>query len=146
MLCILLHDAAAQVAKPKRAGSGVLAFPPATNESPIKLNASLEAWKGFFSTVRQTSKDLILNINSTWRLVFAPKVRLSDLMLKIKQSSGGVEPDWKRYLPGLEVIVTLHGLDRKKVVKHVGPGTARETRVEWQTRTLSVEEFYRTGE
>lgn len=68
-------------------------------------------------------------------------------MLRLKQSHGGVEPDWKNFLGQLEVSVNVRGgiesLKRQKI-KAFGPETARNTVVNVGGSTVA--EVYRNRE
>ncbi|KAH8110017.1 hypothetical protein DFH11DRAFT_1746682 [Phellopilus nigrolimitatus] len=58
-------------------------------ESPLALSAGLEAWKGFFASVRPVYKMLMVNINVCTGAFYVPNACLSNAMIKHKQTSYG---------------------------------------------------------
>ncbi|KAH8108964.1 hypothetical protein DFH11DRAFT_1818387 [Phellopilus nigrolimitatus] len=54
--------------------------------SPLVLSASLEAWKGFFASLRPVYKNLTVNIKTCMGVFYVPNANLSNAMIKYQQT------------------------------------------------------------
>ncbi|KAH8112553.1 hypothetical protein DFH11DRAFT_462458 [Phellopilus nigrolimitatus] len=65
-------------------------FPPSIlGEFTLALNASLEAWKGFFANLHPVYKNLMVNIKICVGVVYVPNAHLSNAMIKYQQTLYG---------------------------------------------------------
>ncbi|KAH8113207.1 Piwi-domain-containing protein [Phellopilus nigrolimitatus] len=102
-------------------------FPPSVlGESPLALSAGLEAWKGFFATVRPAYGNLMVNVNVCMGAFYVPNVRLSDAMIKYQQTSYGASNPQSFYRR-VRVTTKHLGYRRKSGIKAFGSQSARKT-------------------
>ncbi|KAH8115128.1 Piwi-domain-containing protein [Phellopilus nigrolimitatus] len=102
-------------------------FPPAVlGESPLALSAGLEAWKVFFASMRSVYKNLMVNINVFMGAFYVPNARLSDAMVKYKQTLYGASNP-QNFLPAREVATKHLDYHRKSEIKASGSRSARKT-------------------
>ncbi|KAJ6613603.1 ribonuclease H-like domain-containing protein [Mycena sp. CBHHK59/15] len=105
-------------AHPNRPGGGVMVgrnrffFPSA--ERPVSLGGGLEAWRGFYSSVRPAHHQLMVNVNVCTTAFYTPG-NLARAMEDFRNSSFGARPN--AFVKGVRV-KTSH-LGYKKTVKSV---------------------------
>ena len=117
-------------------------------ERPFLLNDGLEAWKGFYTSVRPTYKQLMVNINTCTTPFYTPVPKLSDV-LKLGSRKGKARGgDWnpQDFYKSAKVTTKYLGSPRQYTIKGFGPKTARETKFqadELGNKTVSVEEYFK---
>ncbi|KAL5479122.1 hypothetical protein ACEPAI_2410 [Sanghuangporus weigelae] len=118
-------------------------FPPKMlNETPFDLGGGLEAWKGFFFSVRPVYKNLMINVNVCMSAFCVPYARLSDVILEFQARSRGAIP---RELEGRVRVTTTHlGYRKKNPIKALGPQSARKTMFQCDEPDgkISVEQYF----
>ncbi|KAF8895907.1 argonaute-like protein [Gymnopilus junonius] len=132
-------------AHPNRtAGSGIMVgrnrffFP--TAERPFDLGGGLEAFKGFYSSVRPAHKQLMVNVN-VCTTAFYKAGNLADAMAEFVNSSFGARA--AAFVRGVRVKATHLGY--RKTVKTVSNMNARQYKfhVAEYGRELTVEEYFK---
>ncbi|KAK7683759.1 hypothetical protein QCA50_013135 [Cerrena zonata] len=114
-------------AHPSRvAGGGVMVgrnrfFHPSAAEPPISLGGGLEAWKGFYSSVRPAHKQLMVNVNACTTAFYTPG-NLATQMQEFLRYSFGARPN--AFVKGVRVLATHLGY--RKTVKKVAHVNARQ--------------------
>ncbi|KAJ7704396.1 argonaute-like protein [Mycena rosella] len=113
-------------AHPNRPGGGVMVgrnrfFFPSASERPVSLGGGLEAWRGFYSSVRPAHKQLMVNVNVCTTAFYTPG-NLARAMEDFRNSSFGARPN--AFVKGVR-IKTRH-LGYKKTVKSVFNKSARQ--------------------
>ncbi|KAH8104896.1 Piwi domain-containing protein [Phellopilus nigrolimitatus] len=119
-------------------------FPPsALGESPLVLSAGLEAWKGFFASVRPVYKNLMVNVNVCMSAFYVPNARLSDAMIKYQQMSYGASNP-QRFYKRVRVTTKHLGFRMKSGIKGFGRDTARKTTFQCDELggKVSVEQYF----
>ncbi|KAH8109520.1 Piwi-domain-containing protein [Phellopilus nigrolimitatus] len=102
-------------------------FPPsALGESPLALSAGLEAWKGFFATVRPACGKLMVNVNVCMGAFYVPNARLSDAMVKYQQTSYGASNP-QRFYRRVKVTTKHLGYRKQVGIKAFGTQSAKKT-------------------
>jgi eukaryotic translation initiation factor 2C len=96
---------------------------------PASLGGGLEAWKGFYSSVRPTWKQLMVNVNVCTTAFYKPG-NLAQAMSEFRNASFGARPD--AFVRGVRVKATHLGYT--KTVK-------RMFRMNAQEYTFDTEEF-----
>ncbi|KAL5522335.1 hypothetical protein ACEPAF_2192 [Sanghuangporus sanghuang] len=118
-------------------------FPPRMlNESPFDLGGGLEAWKGFFASVRPVYKNLMINVNVCMSAFYVPYARLSDAILEFQARSRGAIP---QELEGRVRVTTTHlGYRKKNPIKAFGAQSARKTMFQCDEfgGKISVEQYF----
>ncbi len=129
-------------------------FPTAAD--PYDLGGGLEAWKGFYSSVRPAHKQLMVNVNGVYlcssqviliksslvcTTAFYKQRNLVEAMMEFRNASFGARP--AAFVKGVRV-KTLH-LDRKKTVKTLSNSTARQFRffVDEYNAEMTVEQYFK---
>ncbi|KAJ2922390.1 hypothetical protein H1R20_g14704, partial [Candolleomyces eurysporus] len=134
-------------AHPNRSdGPGVMVgrnrwFFKAPGEQPTDLGAGLEAWKGFYSSVRPSHNQLMVNVNVCTTAFYIPG-NLADAMTNFRNASFGARP--AAFVKGVRV-QTVH-LGYRRTVKTLSNKTARTHRFkvqEYEDREMSVEEYFK---
>ncbi|KAJ7628412.1 argonaute-like protein [Roridomyces roridus] len=128
-----------------RAGGGVAVgknrfFFPSATERPTSLDGGLEAWRGFFSSVRPTHRQLMVNINVCTTAFYKPG-NLADAMEEFRNHSFGARVNV--FVKGVRVRTTHLGY--KKSVKSVAKKTARQHTFEcsdFPGRPISVADYF----
>lgn len=86
-----------------------------SNEAPpFTLGGGLEAWRGFYSSVRPAYKQLMVNVNVCTTAFYVPG-NLADSMMTFMNSTFGA--NMKQFVKGVRVLATHLGY--KKTVKTV---------------------------
>lgn len=105
----------------------------------FNLGGGLEAWKGFYSSVRPAYKQLMVNVNVA-TTAFYSEGNLANAMVEFRNASFGARVD--QFVRGIR-IQTTH-LGHKKTVKKASNHTARSYRFKWEESgsQISVEEYF----
>ncbi|KAG2007096.1 argonaute-like protein [Coprinopsis cinerea AmutBmut pab1-1] len=108
-------------------------------ETPTGLGMGLEAWRGFFSSVRPTHNQLMVNVNVCTTAFYIPG-NLADALSAFDRGSFGAQAN--AFVKGVR-IRTLH-LGYKKTVKAMARDTAKTHRffVDEFKKELTVEEYF----
>ncbi|KAL0948418.1 hypothetical protein HGRIS_010999 [Hohenbuehelia grisea] len=88
--------------------------------TPASLGGGLEAWKGFYTSVRPAHNQLMVNVNVCTTAFYTPG-NLADAMMSFRNSSFGARPNV--FVKGVR-IKTAH-LGYRKTVKSLSNKTAR---------------------
>jgi eukaryotic translation initiation factor 2C len=133
-------------AHPNRAttGGGVLVgrnrffFPSA--EAPMSLGGGLEAWKGFYSSVRPAYRQLMVNVNVCTTAFYTPG-NLADAMHAFRNASFGAKVNV--FVKGLRVEATH--LSYRKTIKGMAKESARTYSFDCSELggRVTVEEYFR---
>ncbi|KZT22267.1 argonaute-like protein [Neolentinus lepideus HHB14362 ss-1] len=107
-------------------GAGVMVgrnryFHPSQIEPPHPLGGGLEAWKGFYSSVRPAFKQMMVNVNVCHTAFYAPG-NLADKMIEFQRASFGARV--AAFVKGVRVKTTHLGY--KKTVRGIARFTARQ--------------------
>lgn len=107
------------------------------------LGGGLEAWKGFYSSVRPAYKQLMVNVNVA-TTAFYSEGNLANAMQAFRNASFGARVD--NFVRSVRVQTTHLG--HKKTVKRMSKKTARTHRFMWEeeNRQITVEEYFRRSE
>lgn len=135
-------------AHPSRvAGGGVVVgrnkfFHPSPNEPPISLGGGLEAWKGFYSSVRPAHKQLMVNVNACTTAFYTPG-NLATRMQEFQNYSFGARPN--AFVKGLRVLATHLGY--RKSIKKVAHVNARQHKFTAEGMgEVTVEQYFAKSE
>lgn len=90
-------------------------------EPPVPLGGGLEAWKGFYSSVRPTHNQLMVNVNVCTTAFYTPG-SLARAMIEFRQASFGARVN--AFVKGIRVKTTHLGY--KKTVKALSTVNARQ--------------------
>lgn len=124
------------------AGQGVLVgrsrfFFPST--APTPLGGGLEAWRGFYASVRPTYKQLMVNVNVCTTAFYTPG-NLARAMIEFRDASFDARPN--AFVKGVR-IRTMH-LGYRKTVRKLSSVSARAHRFDTtEYGNVSVEEYFR---
>ncbi|KAJ7672569.1 argonaute-like protein, partial [Mycena polygramma] len=128
-----------------RPGGGVMVgrnrfFFPSQVERPVPLGGGLEAWRGFYSSVRPAHQQLMVNVNVCTTAFYTPG-NLARAIEEFRQSSFGARPT--AFVKGVRV-KTVH-LGYKKTVKSVFNKSARQHRFDCAELggLVTVEEYFK---
>ncbi|KAF7968003.1 hypothetical protein HWV62_32204 [Athelia sp. TMB] len=112
---------------PNRAtqGGGVLVgrnrfFFPSTTSPPVPLGGGLEAWKGFYSSIRPAFNQLMVNVNVCTTAFYSPG-NLADALTSFRRMSFGGKPN--AFVKGLRVSATHLGY--RKTIKTMSTKTSK---------------------
>ncbi|THH27194.1 hypothetical protein EUX98_g6995 [Antrodiella citrinella] len=114
-------------AHPNRStGAGVMVgrnkfFHPAPNEPPFRLGGGLEAWRGFYSSVRPAHKQLMVNVNVCTTAFYVPG-NLAERLQEFMNSSFGARAS--AFVRGVRIRTTHLGY--RKTVKDVAKVNAKQ--------------------
>jgi hypothetical protein len=134
-------------AHPNRAttGGGVLVgrnrfFFPSASSPPMSLGGGLEAWKGFYSSVRPAYKELMVNVNVCTTAFYTPG-NLADSMVAFRNASFGAKVN--AFVKGIRVRATHLGY--QKTIKTMSKHTARTYKFNCDDLggEVTVEEYFR---
>ncbi|KAI5116017.1 hypothetical protein M0805_004388 [Coniferiporia weirii] len=105
----------------------------------FNLGGGLEAWRGFYSSVRPAYKQLMVNVNVA-TTAFYSEGNLANAMMEFRNASFGARVD--QFVRGIRVMTTH--LKHRKTVKKVSKFTARSHKFAWDEagRQVSVEEYF----
>ncbi len=129
---------------PNRAtGGGVMVgrnkfFHPSPASPPVPLGGGLEAWRGFFSSVRPSWKQLMVNVNVCTTAFYTPG-NLAERMMEFMNASYGARP--AVFVRGIRVKTTHLGY--RKTVKTVAKVNARQHKFMVEDLgEVTVEEYF----
>ncbi|KAF8881571.1 argonaute-like protein [Infundibulicybe gibba] len=105
-----------------RVGKNKYFFPPV---SSMSLGFGIEAWQGFYTSVRPTYKQLMVNVNVCMSAFVTPG-NLADALFAFNQNSKGAMPTLPKSLAKSMKIKTQH-LGHTKRVFAIGSTSARNT-------------------
>ncbi|PSR75783.1 hypothetical protein PHLCEN_2v8900 [Hermanssonia centrifuga] len=132
-------------AHPNRSmGGGVMVgrnkfFHPSATEPPFPLGGGLEAWRGFYSSVRPAHKQLMVNVNVCTTAFYTPG-NLAERMQEFMNASFGARPN--TFARGVRVKTTHLGY--QKSVKAVSHYTAKTYSFEVEgLGKRTVEEYFK---
>ncbi|KAI0080425.1 argonaute-like protein [Panus rudis PR-1116 ss-1] len=126
------------------AGAGVMVgrnkfFFPSSNSDPFKLGGGLEAWKGFFTSVRPAHKQLMVNVNVCTTAFYSP----GNLAVKVQEfmnASFGARAN--AFVRGVRVKTTHLGY--MKTVKKMENVTARQHKFKAEgLGEVTVEQYFK---
>ncbi|KAJ7764554.1 argonaute-like protein [Mycena maculata] len=132
-------------AHPNRAGGGVMVgrnrfFTP-SDERPVSLGGGLEAWRGFYSSVRPAHHQLMVNVNVCTTAFYTPG-NLARAMEDFRNSSFGARVHV--FVKGVRIKTTHLGY--KKTVKTIFNKSARQHKFDCaefaRDGPISVEEYF----
>ncbi|KAI0050290.1 argonaute-like protein [Auriscalpium vulgare] len=127
-----------------QAGGGVMVgrnrffFP--TVQPPVPLGGGLEAWRGFFSSVRPAFKQLMVNVN-VCTTAFYQEGNLAESMMAFERSSFGARAS--AFVRGVRVKTDHLGF--RKSVKGLAKVNARQHKFKWDEgggAMVSVEDYF----
>ncbi|PPQ70160.1 hypothetical protein CVT24_003887 [Panaeolus cyanescens] len=110
-----------------------------TAMEPFSLGGGLEAWKGFYSSVRPAHKQLMINVN-VCMTAFYKEGKLSDAIMAFRNSSFGARTS--NFVRGLRV--KTFPLLYKKTIKTAANVNARQHKFfcDELRKEVTVEEYY----
>ena len=103
----------------------------------MSLGGGLEAWKGFYSSVRPTFNQLMVNVNACTTAFYSPG-NLAQALLTFRDLSFNANPN--SFVKGVRV-KTVH-LGYRKTVKKLAKINARQHRFSSEYGEVSVEEYF----
>ena len=109
-------------------------------QDTFPLGGGLEAWKGFYSSVRPSFNQLQVNVNVA-TTAFYSEGNLANAMAEFRQATFGARID--SFLRGIRVQTTHLG--HKKTVKKASTFTAKTYKFNWDEgggKSISVEEYF----
>ncbi|KIP05634.1 hypothetical protein PHLGIDRAFT_91914 [Phlebiopsis gigantea 11061_1 CR5-6] len=131
-------------AHPSRAGGGGVMvgrnkfFHRSAAEPPASIGGGLEAWRGFYSSVRPAHRQLMVNVNVCTTAFYTPG-NLADGMMAFMNASYSARA--AAFAKGVRVR-TIH-LGYRKTIKTVSKMTARQHKFDAEgLGTVSVEEYF----
>ena len=112
-------------------------------QETFSLGGGLEAWKGFYSSVRPTYNQLMVNVNVA-TTAFYQEGNLANSMIEYRNATFGGRVDG--FIRGLR-IVTTH-LRHRKTVRKTSRLTARQATFMWDkvNRQVTTEEYFKQRE
>jgi len=106
---------------------------------PVNLGGGLEAWKGFYSSVRPAWKQLMVNVNVCTTAFYQPQ-NLAVAMMQFQESSFGARAS--TFVKRVRVKTTHLGY--KKTVSKLARVNARQYRFDsGDFGTVTVEEYFK---
>ena len=110
-----------------------------STERPQTIGGGLEAWRGFYSSVRPAHKSLMVNVNVCTTAFYTPG-NLAERIMQFTSASFGARPN--AFAKGLRVRTTHLG--HKKGIKKVVDVTAKQhTFVAEGMGTVTVEVYFK---
>lgn len=112
-------------------------------QDTFPLGGGLEAWKGFYSSVRPSFKQLQVNVNVA-TTAFYSEGNLANAMNEFRTATFGARMD--SFVRGIRVQTTHLG--HKKTVKKTSPHTAQSYKFNWDEggSQVSVEEYFKRSQ
>lgn len=130
------------------AGGGVMVgknkfFQPSTTERPFSLGGGLEAWRGFYASVRPVHKQLMVNLNICTTAFYRPG-NLAERLNEFMDASFGARADGFVY--GIKVKTTHLG--HTKSVRGLAKHTAKTYKFDAGEGLgeVSVEQYFKRSE
>ncbi|KAH7919917.1 Piwi-domain-containing protein [Leucogyrophana mollusca] len=124
-----------------RVGKNRYFFP--SPREPFELGLGVEAWKGFFISVRPVYKELMVNVNVCMTAFYTPGNLVDAIMAFQRRSSGAI---LQRFAKKLKVTTSHLGYKQKKPVRRILGTTARKTFFkcdEFGGGNISVENYFK---
>ena len=123
-----------------RVGKNRYFFP--SDSGKIDLGLGVEAWKGFFTSVRPAYKQLMVNVNVCMTAFYCPG-NLADALLAFQRTSMGTMP--AKFAQGIKVTTSHLGYKMKKPLKKVMGTPANNTFFECEELggRVSVEQYFK---
>ncbi|KAF8639231.1 hypothetical protein AX17_001716 [Amanita inopinata Kibby_2008] len=115
-------------------------FFPSSSEA-VRLGGALEAFRGFYSSVRPAHNQLMVNVNVCTTAFYTPG-NLASAMMEFRESSFGANP--KVFVRGVRVKTTHLGY--RKTVKTLSDKTAKQYKFECSDfggAMVTVEEYFK---
>lgn len=114
----------------------------AFGEDTKSLSPGLDAWKGFYTSVRPVFKSLMVNVNVCMSAFYAPKQNLADAILQFSNYSYGASP--RSFYRRVRVTTSHLGYTKRHGIKAIGPSTARKTTFDCAElgEKVSVEQYF----
>ncbi|TFK46333.1 Piwi-domain-containing protein [Heliocybe sulcata] len=108
----------------------------------IHIAPGVEAFQGFFTSVRPTHRQLMVNVNVAMTAFYVPG-NLAEAMLFFQENTRGGVPN--SFAKDVKVTTTHLGYRRRHTIKAVGSNTARQTNFpcEEMGGMVSVEQFFK---
>jgi eukaryotic translation initiation factor 2C len=122
-----------------RVGKNRFFFPSKADTHPLGLG--VEAWKGFYTSVRPSFSQLLVNVNVCMTAFYTPG-NLAEAMIQFnRQSKGGMPRDFKS---GLKVTTTHLGYKKRKPLRAITSKSARDTTFDCEELggKVSVEHYF----
>lgn len=114
-------------------------FHPSPSQPPFPLGGGLEAWKGFYSSVRPAHKQLMVNVNVCTTAFYTPG-NLADKLHEFMNSTFGARAN--AFVKGVRV-KTQH-LGYTKTVRSVASMNAKQHRFDVEGMgTVTVEQYFK---
>jgi eukaryotic translation initiation factor 2C len=106
------------------------------------LGLGVEAWKGYFASVRPTYKQLMVNVNVCMTAFYIPG-NLADAIITFDQRSKGGIP--RKFIEKVKVTTTHLGYKRRKPIKEITNKPANRTffNCEELGGRVSVEDYFK---
>ncbi|KAF9649267.1 argonaute-like protein [Thelephora ganbajun] len=105
---------------------------------PVSLGGGLEAWKGFYPSVRPAWKQLMVNVNAYTTAFYQPQ-NLAVAMMQFQDHSFGARAS--TFVKGVRVKITQLGCER--TVKKLHEASARQHKFDnSEFGTVTVEEYF----
>ncbi len=121
-------------------------FPPNSfaSREAFPLSNGLEAWKGFYSSVRPVYKELMVNVNFCMSAFFTPNARLSDALVSFDRQSNGASLNALTFYGKVRVTTTHLGFRKRSKIRGFGDKSARETVFQCDEfgGRISVEQYF----
>ena len=106
---------------------------------PVSLGGGLEAWKGFYSSVRPAWKQLMVNVNACTTAFYQPQ-NLAMAMMQFRDHSFGAQQ--ATFVKGVRVKTTHLGY--KKTVKKLHRANARQHKFDsGDFGVVTVEQYFK---
>jgi eukaryotic translation initiation factor 2C len=107
---------------------------------PVSLDGGLEAWKGFYSSVRVTHKQLMVNVNVCTTAFYTPG-NLAEAMIAFRNATFGARET--AFVKGVRIRATHLGY--KKTVKAVARQRPREYEFDCSEfgGSITVEQYFK---
>ncbi|KAL0948344.1 hypothetical protein HGRIS_010930 [Hohenbuehelia grisea] len=95
-------------------------------QGEFKLGQGVEAWRGFFTSVRPVYKGLMVNMNACMASVFEPG-NMADILRNFSRQSHGAMPNLpESFKREIKITTTHRGYKCRKRLKKIFPKTARQ--------------------
>jgi eukaryotic translation initiation factor 2C len=118
-------------------------FFPLSGMPAMDLGLGVEACQGFFTSVRPTYKQLMVNVN-VCMTAFYTRGNLAEAIIAFSRSSLGAMP--RRFSQGIKVTTTHLGYKMRKPLKRITDKPASQTFFEHDKYgRISVEQYFKRG-
>ncbi|TFY69058.1 hypothetical protein EVJ58_g631 [Rhodofomes roseus] len=112
-----------------------------TERAPISLGGGLEAWRGFFMSIRPTFNQVMTNVNPGMAPFYVPQNLAKAMFASMDENRGLVHPDFGRKL---KVTTTYQGFENTWTIQRVLETTAQTTSFyhNKSEKTILVAEYF----